>query len=78
MHAAYYRVGGVLLSIPSDVLSSIYDFSIRFLTYIDSVDEMLSYNSIWSSRLTNIGYISKKDCLNYAISGPVIRGSGIP
>ena len=78
MHAAYYRIGGLAFSMPSDFLSDIYEFTLRFLNYIDIIEDVLSDNLIWRSRLLGVGVLSKADALNFSVSGPVIRGSGIP
>ena len=78
MHAAYYRVGGLAYRIPKDFLYDIYEFTIRFINYIDILEDILSNNPIWISRLKNIGFINKKDLLSFSVSGPVLRGSGIP
>src|SRR5690606_20734847 len=39
---------------------------------------LLSNNIIFIKRTANVGVISKELCTQYALTGPVIRGSGIP
>ena len=78
MHAAYYRIGGLAYRIPENFLYEIYEFTIRFINYIDMLEDILSENPIWISRLVGVGFINKKDSLSFSVSGPVLRGSGIP
>ena len=40
------------------------------------LEELLTNNRIWKSRLINIGIVSLKDALNFGFSGVMLRGSG--
>ena len=44
---------------------------------IDEYKDLITGNRIWLQRTKNVGYISPEDCLAYAITGPVLRGSGV-
>ena len=54
----------------------------EFLDYfepkIDEYNDLLSYNHIFIKRTAKVGVCSKDQCIRYALSGPMIRGSGIP
>jgi NADH-quinone oxidoreductase subunit D len=55
---------------------------VEFLDYfepkIKEYNDLLSYNHIFIKRTANVGVISKELAIQYALTGPVLRGSGIP
>lgn len=77
MHANYIRVGGVHFDLPAGLLNDIAIFVINFNDRINEIEELLTNNRIWKSRLTGVGLVSAKQALNWGFSGPMIRGSGI-
>ena len=78
MHAAYYRVGGLSADLPDSFINLVYNFALKYYTYIDILEDLLSKNEIWLSRLKNIGIVTKKKAMDLAFTGPLIRGSGVP
>ena len=54
----------------------------EFLDYfepkIDEYNDLLSFNHIFVKRTADVGVVTKEQCIRYALSGPMIRGSGIP
>jgi NADH dehydrogenase (ubiquinone) Fe-S protein 2 len=78
MHAAYFRPGGVSQDLPIGLLSDIYLFITQFSSRIDEIEELLTNNRIWQNRLLNIGILTKKEALNWGVSGVLLRGCGIP
>ena len=44
---------------------------------IKEYNDLLSYNHIFVRRTANVGIISEQAAIDYAISGPCLRGSGI-
>jgi NADH-quinone oxidoreductase subunit D len=44
---------------------------------LDEVDRLLTRNAIWCARIQGVGYISGEDAINYGLSGPMLRSSGI-
>lgn len=77
MHAAYVRPGGVTYDIPHGLLEDIHHFISAFSMRIDEVEELLTGNRIWKQRLVDIGVVSSEDALNYGMTGPMLRGSGV-
>lgn len=77
MHAAYVRPGGIAQDLPIGLMEDIYQFCHQFASRIDEMEEMLTNNRIWKQRLVDIGTVNAKDALNWALSGPMLRGSGI-
>lgn len=77
MHACYFRIGGINYDIPIKLLKDINYFCHHFNNRLFEIEEILSTNRIFKQRLINIGVLSQKDCLNYGLSGVMIRSTGI-
>jgi NADH dehydrogenase (ubiquinone) Fe-S protein 2 len=78
MHAAFIRPGGVHQDIPLSLLESIFSFVKNFYFRIIEIEELLTYNRIWKSRLENVGVVSQKQALDFGFSGVMLRASGTP
>lgn len=77
MHANYIRPGGVHFDLPKGLLADIMSFANAFNDRINEIEELLTSNRIWKSRLIGVGLVTAKQALEYGFSGPMIRGSGI-
>lgn len=75
---SYINVGGVTHDLPPGFIEKMVEFLDYFEPKIDEYNDLLSYNHIFAKRTGNVGVISKELAVTYALSGPVIRGSGIP
>ena len=73
----YMAVGGLMRDIPEDFKSDTADFVETFRPKIKELNDLLSYNKIFIDRTAHIGIVPKEVALNYAASGPVLRGSGV-
>src|SRR5438445_309548 len=49
----------------------------QFGTALDEMDKLLTRNRIFVDRTKDIGVISKERAVAYALSGPILRGSGV-
>ncbi|ODQ82264.1 hypothetical protein BABINDRAFT_158897 [Babjeviella inositovora NRRL Y-12698] len=78
LHCAYFRPGGVSQDLPAGMLDDIYMWATQFGDRLDETEELLTDNRIWQIRLKNVGVVSAEDAMNYCMSGPMLRGSGIP
>jgi NADH dehydrogenase (ubiquinone) Fe-S protein 2 len=78
MHFAYIRPGGVARDLPAGLLDDIYQWATHFGDRIDEVEEMLTDNRIWKFRTVDIGVVGADEALSYGLTGPMLRGSGIP
>jgi NADH dehydrogenase (ubiquinone) Fe-S protein 2 len=77
MHAAYVRPGGVQYDLPVGLLEDIHHFISHFSTRIDEVEDLLTENRIWKQRLVDIAVVTAEQALDWGMSGPMLRGSGI-
>ncbi len=73
----YIRIGGVSKDLPVGFEKKCIEFIDYFEPMIDDYEELLTYNPIFLTRTKNIGVLSKEKAINYACSGPVLRGSGV-
>jgi NADH dehydrogenase (ubiquinone) Fe-S protein 2 len=78
MHASYIRIGGVFEDIPLGLLDDIHYFLKQFSSRLNEIEELLTFNRIWKSRLINIGVITLQNALDYGFTGVLLRSTGIP
>jgi NADH-quinone oxidoreductase subunit D len=75
---SYSRIGGVARDVPPGWLEEVDAFCDQFLPILDEVLALLSRNRIFLDRTVGVGIISKADAIGYGLSGPNLRGSGVP
>lgn len=74
---SYPTVGGVREDLPDGWVDRCREFLDYFETKIPDYNNLLSFNHIFVKRTGRIGVISPKDAVGWALTGPVLRGSGI-
>lgn len=74
---SYMRVGGVSVDVPPNFVKLVQDFIDDFARKIDEYESLLTDNKIWRLRTEGIGVISAERAIEYALSGPCLRGSGV-
>jgi NADH-quinone oxidoreductase subunit D len=74
----YIRIGGVKHDMPSHFASVARENIAKIRTLISDFDAVVTQNRIFVDRLKGTGVISKKDCIDYAVTGPVLRSVGVP
>ncbi|HZP96048.1 MAG TPA: NADH-quinone oxidoreductase subunit D [Candidatus Limnocylindria bacterium] len=79
MNFNYYRPGGVLYDLPPGWVAKLERFLDRFEKHIeDDFVRILEGNEIFLERTVGIGTIPAEVAKAYGLSGPMLRGSGIP
>jgi NADH-quinone oxidoreductase subunit D len=78
MHANYFRVGGVNLDAPPDLLSDLSDWLGTFPQKFEDSIALVADNRIFKSRNVDIGAVDKDNALAWGFSGPMLRASGVP
>lgn len=71
------RVGGMAADIPDGWMDGLRDFVRTFPKTIAEVDRMVTRNGIWVGRTIGIGALSPDEAINYGLSGPLLRASGV-
>ena len=78
LNYTYVRVGGVSFDVTDEILHDIQDFIDYFEPeIIDEFDRLLSYNGIFIGRAANVGVIPEDMAINFGLTGPNLRGSGV-
>jgi NADH-quinone oxidoreductase subunit D len=75
---SYINLGGAHWDLPPLFLEKLTEFLDYFEPKIDEYNDLLTFNHIFTKRTGNVGVVSKELAIAYALSGPMIRGSGIP
>ncbi len=77
LHANYFRPGGVAWDLPDGLLEDIWAFTENFPKFMEDVDNLLTDNRIFKQRTVDIGIVTKEQALDWAFTGPMLRGSGV-
>ncbi len=78
MMTSYIRIGGVALEPPRGWEKSVGKFIRGFPSKVDEYENLLDSNPIWNIRTKGVGYISLEDMLDLGVTGPMLRGAGLP
>jgi NADH-quinone oxidoreductase subunit D len=73
----YIWVGGVSHDLPPGFVEKAKDFCKDFRKTLQEVTDVLTYNEIFIKRTANVGVLPKDVAINWACSGPMLRGSGV-
>ena len=71
------RVGGMMADIPDGWMDELRGFVQTFPKTIAEVDRMITRNGIWVGRTIGIGAMTATEAVNYGLSGPMARASGV-
>ena len=71
------RVGGMAADLPVGWMDGLRNFIRTFPKTIDEVDKMLTKNGIWVGRTVGLGVMTADEAVNYGLSGPMLRASGV-
>ncbi len=74
---SYINVGGVHDDLPDKFLDVLLEYLDYFEPKVAEYNQLLSYNHIFVKRTANVGVISAADAVGWALTGPVLRGSGV-
>jgi NADH-quinone oxidoreductase subunit D/NADH-quinone oxidoreductase subunit C/D len=74
---SYNTPGGVMNDIHPNFQKRVKDFIKYFRKRLPEYDQLLTGNVIFQNRTKGIGIISKEEAINYGLTGPTARGSGL-
>jgi NADH-quinone oxidoreductase subunit D len=74
---SYTRIGGVARDTPPGWCDAVRKFLNEVVVNITEMETLLTRNRIWVDRTRDVGVISKADAIDYGLSGPNLRGSGV-
>ena len=73
----YVRIGGVKHDLPHDFTERVTSAFTTIRKLLNDCDRLLSRNRIFLDRMSNVGVISAEAALNYSLTGPILRSTGI-
>jgi len=73
----YIWIGGVSHDLHPDFIRLTRDFIKEFRPNIKELNDLLSYNQIFIDRTANVAALPKETAINYGITGPNLRASGV-
>jgi NAD(P)H-quinone oxidoreductase subunit H len=73
----YIRIGGVLRNPPLGWFGKLEQFCDEFNDRLDEYEAIVTENPIFLKRTRGIGYLPKEVAMDYGVSGPCIRASGV-
>ncbi len=74
----YMRIGGVAFDPPEEFFPKIESLVDDLPERVDEYVELLAENEIFLARTRGVGVISAADAINGSLTGPQLRGSGVP
>lgn len=77
MHPAFFRIGGVALDLPEGWNPALRAFLKRMPDAVDEYQALLTGNTIMRRRSRGIGIMSAQNAIDWGISGPNLRASGV-
>ncbi|HXP61172.1 MAG TPA: NADH dehydrogenase (quinone) subunit D [Dongiaceae bacterium] len=74
---SYTRIGGLSRDLPPGWVDQCRKFCREVVVNLDETETLLTRNRIFVDRTQGVGVISREDAIDYGLSGPNLRGSGI-
>jgi NADH-quinone oxidoreductase subunit D len=78
MNHAYIRPGGVAVDTPEGFTAQARAALKNVRGYLKQLGDLMLANPIFKARLTNVGVLNLSGCMALAITGPVLRSTGLP
>ncbi|PKP56863.1 MAG: hypothetical protein CVT89_05455 [Candidatus Altiarchaeales archaeon HGW-Altiarchaeales-2] len=73
----YMCVGGVKKDITPEIAGKIYKFTAQMPAHIREYYDLINGNEIFLGRVKGIGKLTKEDAINFGVTGPMLRASGV-
>ncbi|HIF43072.1 MAG TPA: NADH-quinone oxidoreductase subunit D [Dehalococcoidia bacterium] len=73
----YFRIGGLKEDVPDDFVAQVREVLELVKKDTEESDKLLSFNEIFLARLKNIAVMSAEDAIDYGLTGPCLRASGV-
>lgn len=77
MTPSYFRIGGLMMDLPAGFERRCKQFQDDFPAALDMFETLVTGNTIWQSRTKDVGFISREDAIDWGLTGPCLRGSGV-
>lgn len=77
MMTSYIRIGGLAHDLPKDFNKLVKKAIKQVKKGLADYEDLLTNNEIFINRTKNVAVISAEDAINYSLTGPMLRGSGV-
>ncbi|MEA3296791.1 MAG: NADH-quinone oxidoreductase subunit D, partial [candidate division Zixibacteria bacterium] len=77
MMTSYIRIGGLGSDLPIDFETKVRKSVKQVRERLDDYEGLLTKNEIFIRRTKGVAVISAEDAINWSLSGPMLRGSGV-
>jgi NADH-quinone oxidoreductase subunit D len=77
MMTTFFRPGGLWRDVPVEFESAVRDFIKIFPKRVDEYEKLLTRNPLFLDRVLGTGKLSGADALQYGVTGPNLRASGV-
>ncbi|MEO8665997.1 MAG: NADH dehydrogenase (quinone) subunit D [Ignavibacteria bacterium] len=74
---SYTRIGGVAQDISGEALAGTKIFVDEFSANLQEMRDLVERNKIFIIRCEGIGFLSKDDCIELGLTGPLLRAAGV-
>src|SRR5438045_5953033 len=74
---SYTRIGGEARDLPPGCVDAVRQFCDEVVVNFDESEKLLTRNRIFVDRTRDVGVIAKEDAIDYGLTGPNLRGSGV-
>lgn len=74
---SYTRIGGLSRDLPPGWVEHCRKFLDEVVVNFDETETFLTRNRIFADRTQGVGAISREDAIDYGLTGPNLRGSGV-
>jgi NADH-quinone oxidoreductase subunit D len=76
MFPSYIRIGGLREDLPRGFHEAVIQFLDRFPVKLDEYEALLTGNEIYLKRTKGVGRLTKDDCMDLSLAGPIGRAAG--
>ena len=77
MTPSYFRIGGLMMDLPAGFERRLKQFLADFPAALEQLESLITGNTIWQSRTKGIGVITADEAIDWGLTGPCLRGSGV-
>jgi NADH-quinone oxidoreductase subunit D len=71
------RIGGMMADLPTGWIEELRNFVETLPKTLDETETLLTHNNLWIGRNKDVGIISGDDALDWGLTGPNLRASGV-